>query len=263
MDGFKIWKHLFESGYQGIIRGDQAFGNRAVSDAQGVYTNIGLHLLSDFDNLSPVSDVLQQYGQSRPSIFQKRKDESLEGWRDRVSAEFEIPVIFAALNDLKLSYVEIVNPFLSRKIIQRVRQLPDDKRTNKGLFKKIILAMNPNIPFAQTRAIATTKDCLNMPEVIDYIREELDTDYAKSLLPEPLIRFILQNMKVTNLGKRKKSLPFYQLIRKNISLVVKKIRKHKSKKKTLNINILALRSCLICRMNKLLSADAKSLSQTP
>ena len=262
MDGFKIWKHLFDSGYQGILRGDQAFGNRAVIDAIGVYKSTGFNILSDFENLSPITHVLQQYKQSRPPYMEKRENESLEGWRDRVNAEFEIPIEFAALNDLKLSYVEIVNPFLSRRIVNRVRQLPDDLRTDKSLFRKIVHALNPDIPFAQVRAVSPTKDCLNTKEVLHFIIEELSTDHAKSLLPEPLIQFILQNLKAMNPNVGGKTISLYRHIRQNISKGVKKTLKQKTKKQILSINIMALRACLICRMKKLLSADAKSLSQT-
>jgi hypothetical protein len=263
MDGFKIWKHFFESGYYGILRGDQAFGNRAVSDSQDVYKSVGLHLLTDFENLNPVSDVILELGQIRPSVLRQKEDESLEGWRDRINAEFETPVILAALNDLKLSYVEIVSPFLTRKIIQQIRQLPDDLRTDKSLFRKILQAVNPDIPFAQVRSVAPTKDCLKIPGVNKHMKEELHTDHAKNMLPEALLRFILQNMKVAHQWRRKTSLPLYRPVKQNVSQVKKKIFKQKGKKQILDINILALRTCLISKMDKLLRADAKSLTHIP
>lgn len=255
MDGFRVWKHLFESGYQGILRGDQAFGNRTVSRVEEVYKNMGCNILTDYENLHPVEDVIRKYGQSRPFSLEKGEDESLESFRDRVNSEFEIPIILAALSDLKLSYVEIVNPFLSRRIVQQVRQLPDDLRTNKRLFRKIIQHRNPDIPLAQHRAIATTKDFLKSQKEIDYIADELSSNTAKFILPDSLIRYILQNMKITDPGVHRKTPVLHSLIGQLAPKKIKKSIKRTMKRKILGINILALRACLICKMHKIFLDD--------
>lgn len=261
MDGFRIWKHLFESKYQGIIRGDQVFGCRAANKPETVYKNMGLHILSDYENLNPLKDVIEEFHQEHPSYLKRSEIESLESWRDRVNAEFEVPVIFAALNDIKLPYVEIINPFLSRSIVHQVRQFPDDLRTDKRLFRTIVNSLNPDIPYAQCEAVAKAKAFPRTQNVIYLIRNVLGTDHAKTLLPEELIRFILHNMKTSEPTFRINSFLLYRLISLLIPKRTKKLIKTKTMKHNLDLNTLGLRACLICKMDKILSSDANALSQ--
>jgi len=51
MDGLKIWKDLFESGIQGVIRGDEGFGHFYVKSELDVRMKVGVPLLSDYSNL--------------------------------------------------------------------------------------------------------------------------------------------------------------------------------------------------------------------
>jgi hypothetical protein len=260
MDGFRTWKYLFESGYQGIFRGDEAFGNHAVSSPMDVYKNVGLYILSDYENLASIVRSIEELNQKRPSRLEQREDENLERWRDRLSAEFEAPTLIAPLSDIKLSFVEVVNPFLSRSIVQQVRHLPDNLRTDKTLFKKIAASLTPRIPYAQHRAIGFTDDCLKSPEIVEFITGELSTDYARTLLPESLIDFILQDIKVSERSLSTK-LPLMLRILKPITpMSVRKWRYSRTFKRNLDSNTLGFRACLICRMTKLLSEDAKALS---
>jgi hypothetical protein len=262
MDGFRIWKHLFESGNDGILRGDVAFGNRPVSMPRDVYKNVGLDILSDFDNLAPVRDVINATNQRRPSWLEKSDSENLEKWRDRLNAEFETPVVFAALNDLKLSYVETISPFLSRRIADQVRQLPDSLRTDKFLFKKIVKSLNPGIPFAQHRAVALTSDCLRSQSAVEFIMDELNSYRTRSLFPEMLVQFMRQNTKTSQIAAstRAKSSPLLDLLRQMVPKRIRRWRKTRVLKRNLDINTLAFRACLIGRMTGILSEDAKTRS---
>jgi hypothetical protein len=260
MDGFKIWKHLHEAGYEGILRGDVAFGNRAVSTPKDVYKNVGLDILSDFENLSPVGSVLEDLGQKRPSWLEQGEEENLEKWRDRLNAQFEVPVQFAALNDIKLSFVEIINPFLTHQIVQRVRHLPDSLRTDKMLFKKIVDSLNPRIPYAQRRAIAFPHDTLKKKEAVRFITDELLTQHAKALLPEALMRFIIDNMRVSDGKITVKSPLLHRMLRPLAPKSLRKWRKAKMAKRHLDLNTLGLRACIVSRMTKLLAEDARALS---
>ncbi len=260
MDGFRIWKYLFESRYQGILRGDIAFGNHATATPKEVIRNVGLYILSDFENLAPIAGTIEHFHQERPARLEQQEHEDLEDWRDRLNAEFEIPVLIAPLNDIKLSFVEVVNPFLSRSIVQQVRRLPENLRTDKKLFKKIVASLTPRIPYAQHRAIGFTRDCLKYPEVVEFIREELSSDYAKTLLPEALIDFVLQNIKTSTASISTKRPLLLRILKPMTPKIVRKWKYSSTLMRTLDLNTLGFRACLICRMTKILSEDANALS---
>jgi hypothetical protein len=260
MDGFKVWKFLYESGYWGILRGDVAFGNRPVSTPGDIYKNVGLFILSDFDNLKPIAQTIKELDQKRPSGLERRNDENLEKWRDRLNAEFEVPFLFAPLNDIKLSFVEVVNPFLTGNIIRLVRELPDDLRTGKNLFKKIVASLNPPIPFAERRAIGFTRDCLKYPDVVEFIAGELRSDHARSLLPGALLDFILENIKSSERNISTKRPLVIRILRPLTPKRLRKWRHARLAKTLLDTNTLGLRACIISRMIRMLSEDAASLS---
>jgi hypothetical protein len=174
MDGFAIWKRLFEQGYQGVLRGDEAFGCRAVKRDRDVYRNMNLLVLSDFANVGTQAPGFDLREQQRPGTLERAAHESREQWRDRVNTEFEIPFVFAALSDLKLGYVEIIQPLLSRRIVEQVRTLPDELRTGKSLFKKIVAGMKPKLGFAKEPAIASLANILTTRAVVETIGEKLE-----------------------------------------------------------------------------------------
>ena len=255
MDGFKIWKQLFEGPYQGIIRGDEAFGCHAVRNPWEVYRNMSLSVMSDFANLAPAIKTLGDYDQEIPHGLQKRDNESIEMWRDRVNSEFEAPVVFAALNDLKLSFVEVINPLLSRRIVEQVRGLTDDLRTDKKLFRKIVKALSPDIKFAKKLAIANKRDILKTQGAVSVISRHLDTTRARELISQELVDYVLATLKV---GGKDKSNYLIRGIRKSVDRIKRRIRRNNSVQ-IMDPNVFAFRACIISRMSEILAADAKAL----
>ena len=194
MDGFKMWKILFEEGIQGVIRGDEGFGWDKVTTSNEVPGCVGLKLLVDFPN---VQDFKDQFGaQSIPESLQRQNGESLETWRDRLYHDFRMPCILAALSDLKLSYVEILSPLLFNKLIRQVRTILDPLRTNKTLFKEIVDEISPEIPIAKSSATKDRHSILKHPEVMKHLYERLDQLDAKELLGVEFINYILHNIQV-------------------------------------------------------------------
>ena len=262
MNGFRIWKHIYEFGYQGIIRGDEAFGCFAVSTPRDVYMNMGLIINTDYENLNPIKDIFNEYDQRRPAFLEKREKESLNNWRDRVNAEFEVPVMFAALNDLKLSYVEVVNPLLSRRIAQQVRKMPDSLRTNKSLFRKIVYSMSPRIRFAKYEATASSEDILKTESIVNLMSNELNTTYARTLLSDKLIDYILENIKVVDVVSRNNRKSLKTIIKHSLPVSLKNIIKNIFLKQKIDYNILAFRAYIICKMNQILSTDSSALNRS-
>lgn len=242
MDGFKIWKTVFEKEIKGIIRGDEGFGWKAVSSPLDVRRSVGVILWSDFSNLRE----LDHYGfpqQKMPETFVQQEHESLATWRDRLYHNFRIPIVLAALNDLKLPYVELIYPLLSRKIIYEIRRLPDHLRTDKRLFKSIVGSLSPRIDYAKYSAIASRESILRSNEAIAFLKQELTLDYVDSILPREFIDDVLNQM-VIGAGRQK------------TANAKSRLRK-RSQSKKMDFNILAFRTYMICRMNKMLSSDAE------
>lgn len=268
MDGFRIWKLLFEEGVSGIIRSDEGFGWIPVSTSSDVRRCIGASLLSDYSNLeSPDEFDLEK--QTWPKNLQKKEKESLATWRDRLYHEFRIPVVLAALTDLKCPYVELINPLLSRRIIEQVRRIPDSLRTNRSLYKKTVYSMSPKIRFAKYAAIAKPKDILKTPQIINLISNELNATYVKKLLSGKFIDYILDNIEVVDAVSAKNKRYEFPAKFKPLRAIVKHFMPPSLEKKLRNTvlkpkmdyNVLAFRAYIICKMNQILCADANVLNQ--
>jgi hypothetical protein len=194
-DGFVLWKRLRERGVGALFRGDEAFGCRAAANDGQVYRNMRCTVLADFrvDWLDRIADVLPV--QQRPRYLERREGESLPAWRDRLNAEFELPYLIAPLNDLKVGYVDIVHPFISHRIAEHVRALPDELRTDKAAFKSLVEATPLGVPFASRTAIPPPSAVLREPPVLHALRRALGeqregsgaaatlADHALALLP--------------------------------------------------------------------------------
>lgn len=255
MDGFHIWKTLYEDGIEGIIRGDEGFGWTNVSSPFTVRLYTGACLCEDFENLKNYRER-NVPEQEIPSEMERRKGETLEAWRDRLYHNYRIPTILAALSDLKLSYVEQLNPLLSREILNKVRELPDKLRTEKKLFRKIVLALKPKIEFAKSGANAPPGDILSNPEFVALLKKKLTSNNARALFSKDFLDPVIEGLSTTDNKKRTKSgaSSLKSYLKKIMPAFVKDLILTKMSI-SLNNNILAFRIFIILKMYEVLNNE--------
>ena len=184
-DGLATWKRLYESGVAGVIRGDEpGWGYRTYHSESYARRRVHLAILDDY----PPSHLIHRLGlepQPVPSELLRRESESLTTYRDRIYEAFNLPTFFAALNDVKTPYVEIANPFLSRRVVSVVRSLPDHLREHRRAFAAFVRAYGPDVPFASKPAPAEPAEYLARPELVTEIRRELGSSRAENVLDRP------------------------------------------------------------------------------
>lgn len=255
MDGFEIWKTLHNENIEGIIRGDEGFGWVSVDSSSDVRSRIGISLCSDFSNLKKCEE-LGINENNLPKQLQKKINETLETWRDRLYHQFRIPVVLAALSDLKFPFVEVINPLLSRKIVYQIRSMPDNLRSNKLLFKKIVASMSPNIGYATNGANASIGYILKSKSAIDLFKLELNTENCKTFISDKLISYTLENLIATH-GYESKRQNLIRILKRHLpGWIIKKASSLRSVK-SVDINFLAFRIFIICKMKRQLEEDAK------
>jgi hypothetical protein len=172
VDGFAVWRMLFEKNIGGIIRGDETFGwVDDLASEERPRRSVGLHLMTDYQNLSVIREALQPI--SVPPVLERREGETLPAYRDRLYRDFRVPVILAGLNKLKTPFVEVFNPWLSRPIIEFVRAMPDDRRTNKLAFREFVIDRSGGIPFASLPSIRAAEEFLEQPSTAEFLRDFL------------------------------------------------------------------------------------------
>lgn len=254
MDGFALWKILFENDIQGAIRGDEVFGSYNFISHFHLKSFIGISLPSDYDNLRNIP-YLKAIDPKLPEEFRKKSDESFEVYRDRLYQSYLVPVFLSALSDLKQPYLEQVNPLLSRRIVEFVREMPDHLRTEKYAFRKIVKSLKFSTPMAKEPAIESIKNIFQDEEMVGLIKQELTTsEIAKTIFPPDFINESLSKIQVKQ-SSNSKSVAAY------IKMWIPKSLKRKILKQTfspkLNDNILVFRMFLICRMIEIFEADIK------
>lgn len=256
-DGFATWKNIYETGRQGIIRGDESFGWESVySDTRCRVIN-DLTLLSDFSNFEMLLKN-ENYKQQIPSHLLRKEGETYNTWADRLYEEFTLPVMMAALNDIKLSYAEVVNPLLSEKIIKQLRTMPDHLRNDKLLFRKYVKELSPNINFATKDSTGEKELILDSPAAIRIMTAELSAAYMKDLYPEEFIASVIKGL---HKPARKNSNTIIntikQVLKKNLPPYLKQKLSAHLQKPTIDNGLVAFRMYMTGKMYKMLTEDAK------
>jgi hypothetical protein len=261
MDGFQLWSRLVASGIRGIVRGDQAFGHKPVRSPRDVRRRVGLLVWSDFGSLPR----LEQFGlspASLPEFLQRGTGESLETWRDRLQQQFRVPYVLAALSDLKLPYVEIIDPLLSGSVIALIRQLPDALRTRKELLRRLARQMSPEIPFATSVAIQARDDVLKSSSVVELLADSLSSQKVLSVIPAELAAYAIEGLAVKDSANSR--VPLVRRLRRTAKAWAPswagRLPAQVTPTPMLDHNRIAFRAYLVERTTTLLQHDAALLS---
>ncbi|MHC4954800.1 MAG: asparagine synthase-related protein [Planctomycetota bacterium] len=243
VDGFELWRVLFDDGYLGLLRADHPFGNAHVETAAQARHLIGCPLCSDFSNLRDH----EKYGFQKhalPESLVQREDESVVTYRDRLYHAFRVPTMLSAWNEGRHCYIETLCPFLSRACIEQARRMPDRLRTRKETYRGVIGAWGPAIALSTNDALASARDFIVQPEVIDLMRRELSSESARSVLPAEFLDDALAGLPPKSLlGK----------VRRRVARLAKPPDRTLPK---VSRPILAFRAFMISRMARLLREDS-------
>ena len=256
MDGLETWRRLLEEERcGGIIRGDEGFGWTPVWSESNVRLNIGIGLCSDYRNLEGLIEKFQLPAQELPADLRRKKGETLSTWRDRLYHAYRLPTILAGYSDVKLSYVEVINPLLAGSVLHRVRELPDSLRTDKILFKEIVDSVSPDVPYATEGANANPYGLLRKREVVELMRKELQSERARRIFNTPFLEYVLRGMHDEKSADKQGNARSRRGIKSFVPHAVKAWLRALAPKPALDGNILAFRVFIILRMDRILSSD--------
>ena len=253
-DGMALWKTIYETGKQTVLRGDEPFGCYETSSMLRSRLIAGMKLCEDFSNLQDY----ERYGFEKQIVPEHLKpipgEDSFSLYRDKVYHAYRMPTTMSALSDIKQTYTEILNPCLTREIITQARRLPDHLRNDKVLFTKIIDKISPSIPYATEEAVSY--DILKTPDAVRLFSNEMRSDYMKQLFPEAFLGKVLNDLQnparsgsAGIFGKIKK------VVNRSLPPIVKdKLRKN-IHKPSLEISRLAFRIYLVGRTYKMYRED--------
>jgi hypothetical protein len=259
MDGMDIWRMLHEEQMTGIIRGDEGFGWKASSSAIAVRLSLGCALCADFENLQNLDEDFGIPPQHFPVSFEKMQSESLRTYCDRLYHAYRIPTMLAALSDIKFSYVEQINPLLSRSILNVVRSLPDTFRADKILFREIVKTIGPDLPFASKDAIADPKEVLRSMPFIELLRHEISSEDSRRQFGSRFVDFILGGIKdKVAVSNRTRPTRILEIVRVALPRFLKDWLRAKGLRPSVDGNTLAFRVYILVRMREILMQDAES-----
>jgi hypothetical protein len=265
IDGFDVWKTLYDEGYDGVIRGDEAFGSIPVTSPYGARWTANLTTLDDYYSAAEL-DAFELPKQSIPEGLTRGRNETLATWRDRLYQQFRVSTVLAGLTDLKAAYVEVGNPLLSQSVLDCVRALPDELRTGKCLWKEIVDAQLPNMALATRVAIPSLKEFLADRRVIELMLDELDSERAAAIFAPLLrarccaaLRAELRAPQPTRNDNRRSAV-LVNAVPKRLRLAV---RYWRAPNRGIDALALAFRAVVTSRMHALLAADAAAPGVQP
>jgi hypothetical protein len=257
VDGFQVWQTLFNEGYHGVIRGDEAFGSVPVRSEYAARWTANLTTLHDYFSTDEVASF-ELPEQPLPGALARRKLETLATWRDRLYQQSRVPTLLAGLTDLKTAYVEVGNPLLAASVLDCVRALPDDLRTDKRLWRELVGAQLPNVALATRVAIPSLTDFLADPRVADLLLEELASERAATVFSPLLqarvcsaVRAALRSPPAPGSRRAPRRPGFVRVVPAKVRAAIR----HWSRP-GLEPLVLAFRAYVAIRMHRLLGADA-------
>lgn len=210
VDGFALWRDLRNAGVEGIVRGDEGFGNKALPS-----THDDARLRSSPQVHDHRADhVIRALGlapQTWPSRLEGSPAENLAVCDARLEQTAYVPAVLAGLNVPKARYVEVVNPLLSRRVVGTVRSLPAPLLARRRAYLRAARQVLPRFPAARFASVPSVADLLASPELLRLIARELTAPGVERVLPGEAPVRVLGAMAAAagpapSLGRRARSL---------------------------------------------------------
>jgi hypothetical protein len=190
-DGLRMWKLLFESGVEGVVRGDEPtqgyqwhYSTEEVSRLRAL-----AHMVADY----PPTHLIHRLGlaqQTWPEDLRKRAGESRSAYSGRLFQELYSPAMMSPLNDLKGLYLEVANPLLWRAVVVASHTMPESLRRGRRAMKAVQASMKIGIPFAERHAPVDRSIWLAHPGFREELRRGLSLPAAEYLYSEEAVAMI-------------------------------------------------------------------------
>ncbi|MEZ4826767.1 MAG: hypothetical protein R3C61_10820 [Bacteroidia bacterium] len=250
-DGLDLWRQLFESGVEGMLRADQVYETKNIHSIEDTIKVNGIIGLDQYSN----TRIFEKYGLAKltwPEGLWLKQGESLIDWSARLYHSFRLPYLQAALNTIKTCYLEMCSPFLSRPVIENAYSLPDEYRFKKVLFKEIVTLKTPDIPFATYNASHKIADLIATPEAVAFIERELKAGLNKHVLPDEILQFLISRLRIANsdLNKKSEKKKFLKGLKERLGIKNIKSFGKKALPAEINLNLVAFRAVLCLRAAK-------------
>lgn len=202
LDAMNMWGRMFQHGVESIIRGDELLGLTADKVMVDIRASEGLLLLKDFMNIAHLNEQFSIEEQKLPIFPYKGNNKFvLKGY---MAFLYEHPIIFSVLSDIKLSYVEIVNPLLSKDILYLIKEAFSKKNLgDKKLFKQIVNEYFQNYPIASKGANVSVSEWLRTEKVVSEFLKCFQTVSEEDALSPEFVSYV--ETKITTKRKVKTS----------------------------------------------------------
>ena len=257
-DGLHTWRRLFSAGTAVVLRGDcPGWGSPYPPISETVARSINMHctLVSDYAE----HELIHRLGlaeQRRPLEFYQREGESLDGYRDRLYNDYELPTCMAAMNDVKCAYVEVVNPLYGRRVVQATTELPDTLRHCRNGFERLAATLVPEIPFSEHQADEPPERFLARPQMHEEMLGELSSQAARKVLSDSACEALIVEL------QRPAATARTSLRRRARTVVPRRVVRavRPEPRVRLAVSRLAYRAYLASRMATILEQDAQTLA---
>ena len=259
LDGLRLWSGFSAEGVDGIIRGDEGFG---VDPRPEIYHRFALGIITLPEILDEeTAEQIAGGRQEVPEELQRRQGESVQTYGDRLVHVFSVPVLLAALSDVKAPFLEIANPLLAGSILAFVRRLPDRLRARRALFERVTEAACPPIPFATLAADDHRSGYLSTDAYRTWMVQELESGFVERMLPARFRRTLVASLRrgeISMMGSRSMRTVIRRVLPESWVIAARSWRKPDLPQD----RVLAFRCALASRMARLLELDAGCLDAT-
>ena len=255
IDGIDSLAYLFNKNKTAWLRGDVGFTVQKMLTEYDVERRFGLSKINQKENLKQYLDIEQ----SIPKKLERNKDETISMYRDRIYHQFRIPVILGSLSENKLGYSEVENPLLSKRIIEKIRELPDSLRDGKKIHKDYIKEKYSEIGFEDKGA--EPRKVLRKPEVVNVLKDTLNSEELQDVLPEEFLNYVKNNIETTEENINEEDNGFKEFLGDILPWwAVKLLSNSPLVKHAVDENRLAFRIYIIWKMRKQMEKDAEFLN---
>lgn len=217
-----------------------------------------LFLLEHYSNINLSDKYPQHY---HKDLLETNKTQNQYYYK--IFQLFFIPYGDAALNEIQNCYIDVINPLLSKTIIQFIRNLPDKQRIGKKIEKELVHKIDDSgVPFADSVSVLNTKNILRL-KVIDYFINEYLLEH-NNIFPEQDIKSLVNQTgndlkeEVRFEFEKKASKRIKQKVSNIFPLLTHKFVEQKKLHQKLNLDfhLLKYRMFIVLKMGKQLKQDA-------